>query len=165
MSKTTWFVPLLLATLLLCGGFGSCSERINGNTGFDLWCGDSLCTWTVEAGDVQRVATWHEKDLAADLVGSYVAISQRLNLDYDYCLEVDTLANVESSAQLTIEADYDDDGIVDWTGPVRSAEGWASDSITLGHKAFAATVRVRVVKTGDGRAQLAQLVVWDNCTF
>jgi hypothetical protein len=162
-SKSKSKTILAILVVLSCGGFGSCSERLNGNTGFDLWCGDSLCTWTVEAGDVQRVPTWHEKDLAADLIGSYVAISQPLSLDGRTCLEIDTLSATEANAQLSLEADFGDDGTVDWSGPISSAPDWASDSITIPTPSAAPSVRVRLTKTGDGRAQIAQLVVWDNC--
>ena len=39
-----------------------------GYFGFDAWCGDRLCHWTLEKGEIRRVSTWHAGDDGVELV-------------------------------------------------------------------------------------------------
>ena len=43
--------------VLLLSGFDACDNDILQAPGFDLWCGDELCSWVVEEGEVERVAS------------------------------------------------------------------------------------------------------------
>ena len=65
--------------------------------GFDLWCGDELCAWKLERGEVKRVATWHEADAGVELVGSDAAIEQLapVNSGDGTCIRFDLVANVD----------------------------------------------------------------------
>src|SRR5678809_894434 len=57
-------------------GATDCSGGITRDPGFDLWCGDALCTWKIERGAVRRVPTWHEADAGVELVDPDTAIEQ-----------------------------------------------------------------------------------------
>jgi hypothetical protein len=177
--------PCLFIAALGSAGFGPCGSSVLGNTGFDLWCGEELCAWTVEAGEVERVPTWHDRDYAADLIGDDVVLTQRAEVDSGACggllfgpppspdqpLTLSLLANVESGATITFEVDYDEDGTVEYSQSI-SAFGpeWVADGGTLyppprRDPASAAPrfALFRLQKQGSARALIAQIVVWDDC--
>ncbi len=52
---------LFLAVLATQLGNTNCGQALR-DPGYDLWCGDDLCAWKVERGEIKRVATWHEGD-------------------------------------------------------------------------------------------------------
>ena len=72
MRKHSFLFLLVVASQM---GATKCGQVLR-DPGFDLWCGDELCAWKVERGDVKRVATWHEADAGVELVGGDVAIEQ-----------------------------------------------------------------------------------------
>lgn len=126
------------------------------DSGFDLWCGDTLCNWDVASGNVARAATWHKDDYAVELIGNDVLITQLSTRTSTNCLRFEVLADIDDDARLTLSIDYFDDGVVDYEqelGHVR----WES----LVH--FVATpntwqgVRFSLHKEGPGRARLAQI--------
>src|ERR1043166_2886912 len=96
-----------LYTLLVVGAAAShlgstdCGQVLR-DPGFDLWCGDSLCAWKIERGDVQRVPTWHEADAGVALLGSDTAIEQLapVNSGDTNCIRFDLVANVDESAEV-----------------------------------------------------------------
>src|SRR5215468_1920822 len=57
-------------------GATDCGGGITRDPGFDLWCGDVLCAWKIERGEVLRVPTWNEGDAGVELVGPDAAIEQ-----------------------------------------------------------------------------------------
>ena len=66
---------ILLASLYLTqAGNKSCSGDLLNDSGFDLWCGDELCSWQVEKGTVEQAPTWHP-DLPQ--TGSCSSVSKR----------------------------------------------------------------------------------------
>jgi len=65
---------LLLGLLLLPGW--TCGTSLTKNPGFDLWCGDELCAWKVEAGSIRRIPTWHRSDFGVELLGEETVLSQ-----------------------------------------------------------------------------------------
>jgi len=115
--------------LLALGSVGfECGSPVNANTGFDLWCGDALCGWSVDKGDVERVSTWHERDYAALLIGPEVELTQVVVPDTGPCgglglgfedgttphdLDVRLLGSAEPGTTVSFEADDDEDGAAD----------------------------------------------------
>jgi hypothetical protein len=90
----------LPSLLLVCAaatqlGNTDCGQVLR-DSGFDLWCGDHMCAWNVERGQVQRVPTWNEGDPGVELVGDDVAISQLSPVASTdgHCLEFDLIANI-----------------------------------------------------------------------
>lgn len=138
-------------------GATDCGEILE-DPGFDLWCGDRLCYWQLERGEIAQVATWIEGDDGVELVGSDVAISQMTPLtswDTD-CVRFEMLANVEETAEVTLEADVYGDGTIDWSGRIPTSS-WDKVSLRVGIRGDYQGVRFRLTKVGSGQAVLAQI--------
>jgi hypothetical protein len=147
----------LAAAPLLMGG-GPCEQPLVNDSGFDLWCGDQLCAWEVNAGAVARVPTWHESDSGVALLGAGATISQLLpssSADLS-CLHFDLLADLDETADVRLEVNFDDDGIIEW--PVTLPSGaWTPLSYHFAAPTYFHKVRISIRKQGGGRAALAQL--------
>ncbi len=47
---------LFLATVFTTQtGYNECTGDVLHDPGFDIWCGDELCSWDIEKGDVRKV--------------------------------------------------------------------------------------------------------------
>src|ERR1700760_1428987 len=103
MRIPTLFIAVLAASQM---GNTDCGQAIR-DSGFDLWCGDSLCAWKVERGSVERVATWNQGDSGVGLVGSDVAIEQLTPVTSGdgTCIEVTMVANVDRSTDVELNID------------------------------------------------------------
>jgi hypothetical protein len=155
---------ILLGVVLACGGFGTCSGTLNDDHGFNLWCGEELCAWELEAGAIERIATWHERDSAAELVGPFVVLSQRFDLAGETCIGLEILADVDAGVAVGFEADFDDDGSIDWADTMpATGDDWFGLQKTIPVPYPSSSVRLRVTKTNDGHAAIAQLIAWDSC--
>lgn len=158
MDKRHILLALCLAAPVL-GGADSCvTNDLLLNASFDLWCGDELCGWEVEAGEAIKVATWHELDSGAELRGEYVALSQYAPAGpaEAACVEFSLLADADPGAELELQLDYLDDGVVDWQSPI-SAEDWSATSYKVRSPEWFEGIRFRIVKHGDARAVIAQV--------
>lgn len=155
-----------LAATLLCaalipmmGADGSCGDPILENNGFDLWCGDQLCFWEIEAGQAVKIPTWHEADFGVELVGNSAAISQQSRIGSGIeCLRVRAVANIEETAEVTIEVDFFDDGVVDAAERIPTSD-WAPVTVLITAPEIYSGARFRIKKLGSGTAQLAELGV------
>jgi hypothetical protein len=172
MRKLTNILFLaLLATQL---GNTNCGEALR-DPGYDLWCGEELCAWKVERGEIKRVATWHEGDAGVELVGVDAAISQLSPLDSadgqcrdlpdgstkctspdDVCLEFSLLANIDGNAVVDLNLDIFSDGTFEHTQRLPISK-WQplTYKIVIG-RPFAG-VRFQLAKSGSGVAQLANI--------
>lgn len=148
---------LLLPALM--GAEGDCGNPIIENNGFDLWCGERLCFWEVEQGDVVKVPTWHKSDFGVEFRGTAAAISQvsavRSNVA---CLRFKALGNIDETAVVTLELDFFDDGIVDYEERIPSSE-WGPITFLITPPTTYNGVRFRLRKIGNGTAALAEMVV------
>jgi hypothetical protein len=160
MQKRTPFFRSMLGVISLgsMGAWSSCDQDLLGDPGFDMWCGDTLCAWDIEEGKVEKVATWHEKDQGASLVGSAVAISQLSEADSDGldCIRFELVAEVQDGAHLTLEMDFMDDGVVEYSHPLVTND-WENVAYTVTPPETFAGVRFRIKKSGDARAVIAQV--------
>lgn len=163
---TTWTRLGILCTAALALPGYKCGNVIDDN-GFDLWCGESLCSWQLEAGDVARAPTWHGRDYGVELLGDQAAISQLLarNSEGLTCLRFELLADVEQSTSVTLELDFFDDGVVDHVQAIPTAD-WALLTYPLSLPASYQGIRFRIRKAGPGRVVLADIAAIDNdeCT-
>lgn len=152
---------LALLSFVALGGMGatqSCSGDLLGDPSFDLWCGPDLCSWDIETGAVEKVATWHASDSGASLVGGVVAISQFSDAtasDAD-CIRFSLTADVEPGAQLSVEMDFFDDGSIEVSHPMAS-DDFNEVSYTVNPPEDFDGIRFRVRKVGEARAVLAQI--------
>ncbi len=153
---------LLSSTLFAAFAFLSLSAENCGEThfiqdsGFDIWCGDRLCAWELESGSVARASTWHKDDYSVDLIGTDVVISQLSTGAQASCLRFELLADIEDDARVTLEMDFFDDGVIDYTqelGHVR----WEALVYFVSTPASFRGVRFTLHKEGPGRARLAQI--------
>jgi hypothetical protein len=172
MSKLTNIV--LFAAAASQVGATNCGQALR-DPGYDLWCGEELCAWKVERGEIKRVATWHEGDSGVELVGTDVAISQLTPLDSadgqcrdqpdgstkcthpdDVCLEFSLLANIDDNAVVDLNIDVFGDGTIEH--PQRLPIGkWQTLSYKIVIGQPFAGVRFQLAKSGTGVAQLANI--------
>ncbi|MGB8224684.1 MAG: hypothetical protein WCF10_18990 [Polyangiales bacterium] len=151
-------VPLFLVTM---GNY--CGPDIIDDAGFQFWCGDQLCAWTLEEGAVRKVTTWHEHDYAVELVGAPVILSQRATESSPSCVRIEIIADAEESAMLSIAIDVDGNGLNDWGARI-FGEGFQSMAWELrGDIAPHAGSIFTLTKKGEGRAVVAQLRASSEC--
>ena len=156
---------LFLATPILRAD--SCAPILSDPV-FELWCdGETLCSWRVDNGTIQRVPTWHEADFGVELSSPNTQISQLIQRGNTGCLEITTLANVDDSATLELLIDFLDDGVMDHRQPI-VGQNWARAQFLITPPPWFDDVaappwyqatRVFVRKTGDKRAVLAEMNV------
>src|SRR5688572_3846364 len=103
MRKSSFLFVVVVASQM---GATKCGQVLR-DPGFDLWCGDQLCAWKLERGEVKRVATWHEGDAGVELVGPDVAIAQLtpVNSGDDTCIQFNLVANVDENAEVYLNVD------------------------------------------------------------
>ncbi len=165
---------LFFAALASQLGNTNCGEALR-DPGYDLWCGDDLCAWKLERGEIKRVATWHEGDSGVELVGTDTAIAQLSPLDSadgqcrdnpdgtstctspdDVCLEFSLLANIDENAVVDLNLDVFNDAVIDHTQRLPIAK-WQTLAYKVVIKQPFAGVRFELVKSGSGVAQLANI--------
>jgi len=147
-----------LTAIFLLSGESECGPPIIENNGFDLWCGDHLCGWEVEAGQVRQVPTWHRSDKGVELVGERVVISQLSDATWYAveCIRFDLVADVEMTATLTLEVDFYDDGVVEFSEPIPTSH-WEPIYYLVTPPYYYQDIRFRVTKEGPGQVVLAQV--------
>ena len=105
ISNKPLFLALIAAPLL---GAESCGSDLLADPGFDIWCGEELCSWEVEQGAVEKVPTWHESDSGALLVGEVVVLSQltqTTSSDAD-CIQFSLIADQDDDVGLSLQLDF-----------------------------------------------------------
>lgn len=158
MSRNLTATLLCVALIPMMGADGGCGDPILENNGFDLWCGDQLCFWEVEDGAAVKIPTWHAADFGIELRGNSAAISQQSRLSGFDCLRIRAVANIEETAEVTVEVDFFDDGVVDASERIPTSD-WAPITVLVTAPELYAGARFRIRKLGSGVAQLAELVV------
>ena len=147
---------LLTAVAATSGGATDCGGIID-DAGFDLWCGDRLCRWTLEKGQVAQAPTWHDGDHGVALLGAEVAIAQITEVETSdgACVGFDLVADVAADAEVDLEVDVFGDGRVEATERVPTS-AWRPVGFRLRMPAFYQGVRFRLTKRG-GHAVLANI--------
>lgn len=155
----------LVAAAVSQMGATDCGNALR-DPGFDLWCGDQMCAWKVERGDVHKVATWNEGDPGVELVGTDVAIEQVSPVDFNDggCLELDLIADVDDNAQVDLNIDVFGDGSVEHVQPIPTS-AWAPLTFELPIQGSYRGIRFELTKHGTGHAVLAQIgaKIVDGC--
>jgi hypothetical protein len=129
------------------------------NADFNLWCGASLCNWKTEQGRIRRVPTWDAEDYGVELVGKPVVISQlaKLNEVNGSCLKFSIVGNVETQAQVQLELDFFDDGIVDYREGIPGVRWQRLDLLVMLPTQPYGSIKVSLDKQGSGTAIFAGL--------
>jgi hypothetical protein len=168
-----------LSTIIMFGavatqlGATDCGQALR-DPGYDLWCGEELCAWKIERGEIRRVATWHEGDAGVELVGTDAAISQLSPVDSgdghcrdtdtgskctypdNVCLEFSLLANIDDNAVVDLNVDVFGDGTFEHSQRLPIAS-WQTVSYKIVIGQPFAGVRFQLAKSGTGVAQLANI--------
>jgi hypothetical protein len=110
----------------------------------------------VQKGDVRRAPTWHKDDFAVELVGDDVVISQFSDERSSSCIQFDMVADIESNARLTLDLDFYDDGVIDYSQEIGHVR-WQNLLYFLSTPRHWEGVRFTLRKTGPGRVRLAQI--------
>jgi hypothetical protein len=152
---------LLFSSLLCLASVAACETDLVDDPGFQLWCGERLCAWDLEEGEIRKVPTWHTHDYGVDLVGAPVLLSQGAQGGAS-CVRIEVTSKIESGAMVTVEVDEDGDGEVDWRVPVDSSERFVSQvrDVTL-DLSYEGVFYLR--KSGQGEAVVARLRVSEEC--
>jgi len=158
-TRSQLLVLGIALTTPLLGGASSCTTNdLLLNASFDLWCGQDLCAWVVEDGEVAQVPTWHSEDSGAELRGDHVVLSQfaPASPTSASCVAFSLIADADSGAELRLELDYDYDGTVDWSSPI-PADDWESVQFNVRSPLQFDGLNFRIVKDGDAHAVIAQV--------
>ena len=159
---------LVVGSLALASGllFVACDDVLADPT-FKTWCGDKLCSWSLDSGSIRRAPTWHKNDLGVELVdpiGGTTQISQKTDRQ-PKCLEIIMVADVDPAAQVGLGLEFNADGSIEFQQPI-VASGFHEVKTQVTPPAAYQGIRFTITKRGAGRAVLAQIRVKevDNCT-
>jgi len=133
--------------------------------GFDDWCGDQLCHWTLVDGQIQKVPTWHERDYGVELVVSHVTLVQQPDIRSVPCLEFKVIADIDPAAAVYVELDFGADGTTEYREQIPSA-AWQTLTFLVTAPTSYDTLALTIRKESDGHAVLARLELGDGqgCT-
>jgi len=154
-------ILMLLVMVHLSSMAAACETDLIDDPGFQLWCGERLCAWELEEGEIRKVSTWHEHDYGVELVGSPVLLSQGSQGSAS-CVRIEVTSKIESGAMATVEVDADGDGDVDWIVPVVGSDGFVSRAQELALDVSIDSV-FYLRKSGQGEAVVARLRVSEEC--
>lgn len=154
MKKLSIIVLGLAGTQL---GATDCGQVLR-DPGFDLWCGEALCSWHLVRGEVRRAPTWHSSDAGVELVGPDTAIAQLapVNSFDGSCIHFELVANVDDDAEAYLEIDVFGDGSIDRRERLPASK-WKPLSYNLLLGAPYEGIRFVLSKKGDGRAVLGRI--------
>jgi hypothetical protein len=161
MRTSRRFIVLVLMTLF-CGLMAVGCDDLVADPNFHTWCGDQLCSWKLESGQIRKAPTWHRKDYGVELMDStdatrVTALSQETD-NSPRCLEFTTIADVTPEAQVFIGLDFNRDGTVDYEQPI-AATGFREQKTQVTAPLRYYGIRFVITKKGTGRAVLAQMQV------
>ena len=153
MKRVMFFVPIALAA----GGATDCGQIVD-DRGFDLWCGDTLCTWVLEKGDIAPAPTWHPDDRGVDMLGDDTAISQMTPVEASdgTCVRFTLVADVAEDAEVRLQMDVFGDGSIETDERIPTSD-WRKLTYLVRMPADYSGVRFRLTKAGTGRAVLANI--------
>jgi len=138
-------------------GATDCGQVIR-DPGFDLWCGESLCTWKLLRGDVERVGTWNAGDSGVSFLGDDTAIQQiaPVNSRDGDCILFSLVANVAPGADVFLDIDLEADGTVERSERI-PASHWEPISFLLRIQPPYDGIRFELDKHGTGEVVLANI--------
>jgi hypothetical protein len=151
MNRRANLMRGLCALLLI----GACGDDVIEDPSFDKWCGGSLCDWDTDAGSIQRVPTWNERDHAVALLGDSTQLSQHADTDAS-CLNFHMVANVDADSDTSVAVDFNDDGSIDFERTV-PVSAWQRVQFSISAPVRYHGVRFLIRKAKPGKAMFAQL--------
>lgn len=153
--KSLTFVAAVLAVSSM--GATDCGQVLR-DPGFDVWCGESLCSWKLVRGDIEQVGTWTEGDSGVAFLGDDTAIQQvaPVNSTDGACLRFTMIADVAENAEVFLDIDVEADGSVERSERVGTTR-WEKVTFLIHVAAPYDGIRFELAKHGNGRAVLANI--------
>lgn len=153
-------VPFTLGAILLAAsqlGATDCGQVIR-DPGFDVWCGESLCSWKLVRGDIEQVGTWTEGDSGVAFLGDDTAIQQvaPVNSNDGTCIRFSMIADVAENAEVFLDIDVEADGTVERSERVGTTS-WEKVTFLIHVAAPYDGIRFELAKHGLGTAVLANI--------
>jgi hypothetical protein len=144
-----------LRLLCLLAGLVACGDNLLRDPSFDLWCGAQLCEPWQATGKVTRTGTWHARDYGVSLAdgASLAQLSEHEAVD---CIELELLADVEANAAVSVEMDFQDDGVSEYEELIPESH-FARLRYLVNTPDWYERVRFILRKRGKGRAVVAQV--------
>jgi hypothetical protein len=155
-SRTVRRATLLAAALFGVVSLGDdCDGDIVSDPTFRDWCGNSLCSWTTDSGNISQAPTWNADDLGVSFNQTPTQISQVTDESSATCIQFTSVANVDVSAQMVLEVDFNNDGTIDSSTPIAGNWQQFQTEITAPTGYYGITFHIR--KQGTGNAVLAEM--------
>jgi hypothetical protein len=152
-------MALLAASAIAFATLGAdCDGDVVQDPTFRDWCGASLCAWTLDSGQIQRVPTWNEDDFGVSFVATGTEISQVTQENQATCLLFTTVADIDPSAQMSLLVDFNNDGTIDFQAPLGATQ-WHQVQTEITAPASYSGITFHLRKEGTGAAVLAELRV------
>lgn len=156
-------ILVLVFAAFACVLFATGCEDIISDPNFHTWCGDQLCSWKLESGQIRKAPTWHKNDTGVELLDSsaasrVTAISQVVKGSTYTCLEFSVIADVAAEAQVYLEVDFGADGTAELEQQI-AAVGFRVQKTQVTAPANYTGIKFTLAKRGSGRAVLAQMDV------
>ena len=148
----------LAAAVALATLGGDCEDNVVQDPTFRDWCGASLCSWTLDSGQIQRVPTWSADDLGVSFVATGTQISQVTTEHDATCLLFTTTADIDPAAQMTLLVDFNNDGTIDFQAPLGAADWHQVQAEVTAPKGYDG-ITFHLRKAGTGTAVLAEMRV------
>ena len=145
-----------MAPFVVCLALSACSYGFVEDPSLDQWCGETLCNFSTDAGKIERVGTWHRKDYGVRFVEQGTQISQLSTRKGAECIEFSLIASADSSAQMVMELDFNDDGSIEETRAIPGVR-WRTIPFKVAPPPEYDSVRFILRKDGTGEAVVAQL--------
>lgn len=148
---------IAVALVLGAGGATECGQIVD-DRGFDLWCGESLCTWVLEKGDIAPAPTWHPDDLGVEMVGDDTVIWQMTPVESrdGTCVRFELVADVAEDAEVRLQMDVFGDGSIEMDERIPTSD-WRRLSYLVRMPGDYNGVKFRLTKRGTGHAVLANI--------
>jgi hypothetical protein len=141
-----------------------CEGNIVQDPAFRDWCGNALCSWQTDVGQIARVPTWDANDFGVAFVtDGYdgtggTEISQVTQENQATCVTFTSVGNFDTSADMNLGVDFNNDGAVDQWYPLGSA-AWQRVSAEITAPPSYQGITFYVRKEGTGTAVLAEMAI------
>ena len=160
-------LKLVLFALAAAAIGADCDGNIVDDPTFRDWCGDSLCSWKTESGQIQRVPTWNKDDFGVAFLDADggTEISQITDEADAKCILFTSVGDIDPNAQMSVAVDFNSDGSIDFTAPLGTAT-WRQVQSEISAPAAYKGITFYVKKSGTGTAVLAEMriTVSSACT-
>jgi hypothetical protein len=162
-TRPTLSRALLAPVLVLAASAlgADCEGNIVNDPTFRDWCGDSLCSWQTDSGQIRRVPTWDANDLGVSFLDNGAVgteISQATEESQATCILFTSVGNIDPAADMSLTVDFDNDGVIDFTAPLGAAT-WTKVQTEITAPATYRGITFRVKKSGTGTAILAEMTI------